>query len=267
MDRSIPRYLAPVLTELELERPTVVTLAWLDEACRRLDLDLGSGELARRLRMLGWLLPLRARGAWEFAPGDRAGPWPGGDPFIELRAVLAVRDDVRIGVGYESAAFLGSLASRQPAPEVVVCDEGTPVIRSLQQYRRINLTLADELYGDRTGLRVQTETGLLAALAIRPDGFGDWPALSEWLRLAVRRADVAALERSLVGRPAAAWARAAYLLREGGEPDAAAPLLAHRPAKRGPFYLGPRRAGGHHDRTTDVVDTVVVRYAEAGQGI
>jgi hypothetical protein len=244
----------------------VVTQPWLDAARQQIGLEMDSAEVARRLRMLGWLLPLRARGAWEFAPADRAGAWSGGDPFIELRAVLAVRDDLRIAVGYESAAFLLSLASRQPAREVIVCDEGTPPIRSLGTYRRVNLTLSDEVHTVRDGLRLHTETGLLAALAIRPVGFNDWPGLSEWLRPAAERTDVTLLQRTLDGRTAAAWARAAYLLRVGGNPEAAAEVLNGRPGQRGPFYLGPRRGGGVHDPATNVVDTVVARYAEAGQG-
>jgi hypothetical protein len=264
--RSIPASLAPLLTELELDRPAVVTLALLDELRLRCQVDLPADEVARRLRMLGWLLPLRTRGAWEFAPAERAGAISGGDPFLEFRAAQIVRRDLHIGAGYESAAFLQNLASRQPGREVIVCDVGTPAIRSLDQYRRVDLTLPDEAYSRRDGLRVQTETGLLAALAIRPDGFRDWPGLSEWLQKAARRADPAVLEPSLHGRSAAAWARAAYLLRVGGNAELAGELLKQRPTERGPFYLGPRRGGGHHDRTTDVVDTVVARYAEAGQG-
>jgi len=256
-----------MLSDLELERPAVVTLAWLEEVRQRIGLGMPASEIARRLRMLGWLLPLRARGAWEFAPADRAGPMSGGDPFIELRAVLAVRPDIQVGVGYESAAFVQSLASRQPAREVIVCDEGTPVIRSLQHFRRVDLTLPVEAYSEREGLRVQSGTGLVAALAIRPDGFGDWPGLSGWLPTAAQHADPEVLKRSLVGRSAPAWARAAYLLRAGGNPAAAKPLLDRCPPGRGPYYRGPRRRGGHYDRTTGVVDTVVVRYAEAGQGI
>ena len=256
-----------MLGELELERPAVVTLAWLERARQCINLELTAGEIARRLRVLGWLLPLRARGVWEFAPADRAGRLSGGDPFIELRGVLAARPDLRVGVGYESAAFLGSLASRQPNAEVIVCDEGTAAIRSLQGFRRVDLTLPDAAYAEHDGLRIHNESGLIAALAIRPDGFKDWPGLSEWLSTAVHRADSAVLTSSLTGRPAAAWARAAYLLDAGGNPSAAMAILGERPPGRGPHYLGPRRRGGHHDRLTDVVDTVVARYAQVGPGI
>jgi len=264
--RSVPSSLATLLAELELERPAVVTLPWLENARLRLGLSRSAADLARRLRGRGWLLPLRVRGAWEFAPADRAGPLPGGDPFIELRALRAVRPEIRVGVGYESAAFLRSLVSRQPSREVIICAEGTPLLRSLDEFRRVDLTLPEAAYSDLDGLPVLTPAGLLAAIATRPGGFRDWPGLAEWLADVASSADASELEQLIDGRPTAAFARAAYLLRAGGNPEIAEELLQRAPAGRGPFYLGPRRGGGHYDQVTDVVDTVIARYAQAGQG-
>lgn len=264
--RSVPSSLSGLLGELELERPRVVTAAWVRNALERAHGDLPVDEALRRLRRLGWLLPLRVRGAWEFAPADRAGALGGGDPFIELRALAAVRPQIRVAVGYESAAFLRSLASRAPSREVIVCDQGTGPIKALGHFRRVDLTLPDEAYSVLDELRVQTPAGLLSAIAVRPAGFGDWPGLSEWLREAARACDQRVVRRLLAGRPAAAWARAAYLLHTGDNNEAAGAVLAQRPAGDGPFYLGPRRAGGVFDASTDVIDSVVAKFADAGQG-
>lgn len=264
--RSIPSSLAGVLGELELERPTVVTVELMTELGARAGLRLAAREAIRRLQRLGWLLPLRVRGAWELAPADRAGALPAGDPFIEVKAASIVRPDLRMGVGFDSAAFLRGLASRQPMPEVVVFDEGSPLVRALSDFRRVDLTLPDEAYGVLSGLRVQTTTGLMAAIAIRPDGFHDWPGLGPWLARAADETDRHALRRLLDGRSAAAWRRAAYLLRSGGNHQAAQLILNHAPSGRGPSYLGPRRNGGVFDATTQIVDTVVARYASVGIG-
>lgn len=267
--RSIPAAYAGLLTQLELDRPTIVTTELLDRALD--EVSPGghppSSEVARRLRELGWLLPLRSRNAWEFAPADRAGAYSGGDPFVELRAALAVHPDTRIGVGLESAAFLRSLASRQPVREVLIFDENARPFRALDDYRRVSLTLPDSAYGNLTGLRVQVPTAILATIAIRPGWFRDWPGLAEWLAAASGGTDESLMIELLQGRPASAWARAEYLLASGGNAAAAEQLGRHRPAGSGPHYLGPRREGrGVHDRNTDVIDTVIARYSDATQG-
>lgn len=262
--RSIPSSLAAVVADLELHRPTVVTRAWLSDRITTAGLAVRPDMAIRRLRELGWLLPLRVQGVWEFAPADRAGPFSGGDPFIEVRALAAVRPDLGVRIGLESAAFLRSLASRQPTREVLILDIGTPEIRALNRFRRVHLTLPDQAYSLIDGLAVQTPAGILAAIAIRPSAYRDWPGVAEWLPTAARDCAVPTLAHLLAGRPAAAWARAAYLLSRGGNQPAAARLHTDRPAGTGPFFLGPRR-NGVHDAVTDVIDSVVARYAQADQ--
>lgn len=264
--RSIPPSLAGVLSELELTRPAVVGIAGLERIAHHLGLRSSGESIATRLRALGWLLPLRVRGMWEFAPADRAGPFPGGDAFIELRAALASHPQLQAGVGFESAAFLRGLATRQPAREVIVVAQGTARLPALSEFRRVELTLPKTAFSDVDGLPVQTITGILAAIAIRPDGFTDWPGLGEWLPAGAQQVDATQLKSFLAGRNAAGWARAIYLLRSGGNTIAGEELAAVAPARKGPFYLGPRRSGGHHDAATRVIDTVVARYASAHQG-
>ncbi|MEQ7127943.1 type IV toxin-antitoxin system AbiEi family antitoxin [Actinopolymorpha sp. B11F2] len=254
------------MTELELSRPAVVTSRLLSDLARSAGLSMPGEQVAARLRALGWLLPLRTRGAWEFAPGDRAGPLSGGDTFIELRAELAVRPDLRIAVGYESAAFLRGLASRQPGRQVIVTAPGTPRLPALRAFRRVELDLPDAAHSQADGLPVQTVTAVLAAIAIRPDGFADWPGLAEWHTSAASAINVADLQTFLAGRGAAAWARAVYLLKAGGNLTVAESISANAPAGNGPFYIGPRRPGGHFDAATRIIDTVVARYSTAHQG-
>lgn len=264
--RSIPPSLAAVLAELELIRPAVVGIADLDRIANDLGLRSSGESIAIRLRALGWLMPLRVRGMWEFAPADRAGAFPGGDVFIELRAALVAHPHLQAGVGFESAAFLRGLATRQPAREVIAVAQGAARLPALSEFRRVELTLPSAAYSRVDGLPVQTTTGIIAAIAIRPDGFTDWPGLAEWLPAVAQQVDAAHLRSFLADRTIAAWARAIYFLRSGGNTTTAAELATFAPAGKGPFYLGPRRAGGHYDAATRVIDTVVARYATAHQG-
>lgn len=264
--RAIPSSLAPVLAQLELHRPTIVTQPWIQQRISDAGSAMDASTAIRRLRELGWLIPLRVQGAWEFAPADRAGRLSGGDPFIEARALSAVRPTARVHIGLESALFLRSLASRQPAQEVLLIDSGTPAIRALDNFRRVEMTLPDSAFSTVDGLQVQTPAGVLATLAIRPSAFKDWPSVAEWLATAAARSDAATMAGLLAGRPAAAWARAAYLLRRGNNAEAAVRLNAVRPVGNGPFYLGPRSGPGAYDKETDVIDSLVARYAETDQG-
>lgn len=109
-ERSVPRSVAPVLEALELEQPVLVTLERLENLVVETGVEVSGSVAARLLRERGWLLPLRATGVWEFAPGARAGAIGGGDPFIELRARLETRP-LEASVAAESAAWLQGLAS------------------------------------------------------------------------------------------------------------------------------------------------------------
>lgn len=67
MTRTIPPSLGPILTELELESPQVVSLAELTTLAKRARIGTEPRVVADRLRKLGWLLPTQAAGVW-FGP-------------------------------------------------------------------------------------------------------------------------------------------------------------------------------------------------------
>src|SRR5438128_12168136 len=103
--RPVPSSLAPVVEELELRQPAVVTRSLLTELGARTGARLSPEAVAERLVRLGWLLPLRKRDAWEFAPAARAGAHRSGDPWIELRALLEHDPDAPVAVAFDSALW------------------------------------------------------------------------------------------------------------------------------------------------------------------
>src|ERR1700680_956577 len=90
--RPTPPRLAAVVQYLELFQPGILTLQEIQHYLRELGMDDDPAKIARDLQRHGWLLPLRTRGRWEFAPAARAGALPSGDPLVELRATLQRRD-------------------------------------------------------------------------------------------------------------------------------------------------------------------------------
>jgi hypothetical protein len=274
--RPVPRRLAGVLAELELLAPETVTREDIENAIEAAGGPDGTSAanveaVIDGLRRAGWLLPLRTRGVWEFAPGNRSGAFRSGDPFTELRAALAMRPGWCVAVGMESAAFLRRLAEHPPSPDVVIAPTGTRQVGALRTYRLVRIELPNTASADLDDLPVHTIAALLAAMAIVPRGYGDWPNVPTWLPNAVARICAAdpepgdggmngesGLRQMLEGASAAAWARAAYLIEIGGQPDASRCLQNMSPtAATGPVYLGPRNRPGRYHHRTCVYDSLV----------
>lgn len=246
--RPVSRFLAGVLAELELRAPDVVDVELVREAVE------AAGEPGDRehvlavidgLRRKGWLLPLRTRGMWEFAPAARSGAFRSGDPFTELRAYLARHPDRTATVAMESAAFRLGLASHPPSREVLAVGPDVLPDGAMTGFRLVRLELGPAAAGEYDGLACHTVEGLVVEMAAKPAGYRDWPNVGQWLADAAARVKVfdgdGSMQSLLRGRPAAAWARAAYLLKSGGQGQSAVRLLEAGPGQpTGPVYLGPR---------------------------
>ena len=252
--RDVTKALAPLLQELELEQPRVVTKVELESLATLAGVDWPVEVVIRRLREAGWLLDLKTRGVWEFAPAARAGAFGSGDPFVELRATLARDGGLPLAVAAESAAYLSGLVSRRPDREVIGAPAGVRTPKALCDLRVAHWAPRTEVVV-KDGLPVWSVTTLLAFMAAKPGGYRDWPNVGEWIVQAARLTTTEAIADELSGHPRAAWARAAYLLDRGAEPDAAADLMERAPAGVGPFYLGRRAVSGRYDGCFDVVDS------------
>lgn len=253
---GIPASLAPVLEELELEQPTLVTGALLEQVRSRRGIHVPVDELVERLRRHGWLLDLRTRGVWEFAPAARAGAFPSGDPFMELRATLSRRSDLPVVVAEESAAWLHGLAARQPQRHVLAAPphlELPPALDGFRVVRERAMLAAVEV----AGLPVWPIESLLVLIGVRPASYRDWPNVGEWLVEAVGRIDEAAIGNELQGRKRSTWSRVAYLISRGGRDAFGQALLAEAPPGTGPFYLGPRGRRGRYDARYAVIDSAL----------
>ena len=256
--RSIPKSLAPVLEDLERRQPTLVTKALLAVIIEERGLQLRPEEVAHRLQKEGWLLSLRKKDAWEFAPASRAGPIDSGDPFIELRAILNRREDFPVAVAYESAAWLHGLARRNPQRDVIAVLPGLNVPKTLKGFRvtRIWGQLDPVVVNALPVWRIET---LLVLMCERPTAYRAWPTVLEWLPEAAAVADYDLISRELAGRGPPTWARLGYLLEVAGQGELAGRV--HKeidPSVKGPFYFGPRKHPGTYDKRWDVRDSVLL---------
>jgi hypothetical protein len=254
--------LSRLLELLELEQPRVVTRGQLESLVREAGIKSPVDLVLQRLRERGWLLDLKTRGVWEFAPAARAGAYGSGDPLIELRATLARRQETGFAVAAESAAYLLSYASRRPDREVVSVPAGLIVPPALRAYRVVRWRARAPLL-EREGLPIWGASTLVAGMAARPSSFRDWPNAGEWLSRAAADASFDGLRLELEERPRSEWARAAYLLAVGDQSDTADALIAAAPRGSGPYYLGPRDRPGRHARAFDVIDSTGMEVRSA----
>jgi hypothetical protein len=275
--RPVPRSLAPVLAELEMLAPETVDRALVQFALQSVgdphaEIHDRVEAVIDGLRRAGWLLPMRTRGVWEFAPASRSGAFRSGDPFTELRAFLHRKPEVSAAGAMESAAFRRGLAQHPPAREVLAVGGGARREGALGAYRLVLLDLGVRAVTLHEDVPMHTVEALLVAMARKPGSYRDWPNVRLWLARAADqvsagssdpRADgpavgIDGLVELLQDAPAAAWARTAYLLRAGEQPAAAAAVLeaAPRPPS-GPVYLGPRHGVSSYDSLTGVYDALL----------
>ena len=276
--RPVSRSVAPVLAELELLAPEVVDREVLRRAMDaagdpRANTPHGVDRLIDTLRRAGWLLPLRTRGLWEFAPASRSGAYGSGDPLLPLRAYLTRRPGAPVAVAMESAALRLHLAQHPPSREVVAVGDGVRSEGALAAFRTVALDLGRQAVQEVDGLPTHTVEALLVSMGVKPAGYRDWANVELWLRQAASEvtardsAPVDSVARGVLGvmhllqaRPVAAWARVAYLFRLAEQEQAAQQILAAAPGEpSGPVYLGPRDRPGTYDALTHVYDSLVVR--------
>lgn len=260
--RSVPKSLAPVIEELELRQPTLVTKALLAVIISERELSLRPGDVAHRLQQQGWLLSLNTMDAWEFAPASRAGRISSGDPLIELRATLHHRPDLPVAVAYESAGWLHGLARRPLEKEVIAIPSNVDPPPAFKEFR------ITRMWGQLNPIHIDQlpiwaiET-LIVLMGERPMAYRAWPTVMEWLPEATARVDSDLILKELSGRRLPTWARTGYLLEAGGQNDLGERI--HReiqPSRKGPFYLGPRKSTGKFDKRWDVRDSILV-YQDA----
>lgn len=255
--RPVSARLAPILEELELRQPVVVTRSLLTEILAQTQVPLRTEAAAERLVRLGWLLPLRTRGAWEFAPAARAGRYPAGDPWIELRALLAHNPNAPVAVAFESAVWELGHSSHQP---------DRPVLAHRRDWRPpsslgVRAVTFDWRVPVKTvrGLPVWTEATILVAAAERPAAQGNWGNADDWLAGTFRAATAEDLLREAEGRRASTLARLGYLAEWAGRDDMAEEIETLLPAQLPVTFLGPRDRRAQWSRRWHVYDSLLTQ--------
>ena len=253
--RFVPRSLSPLIAWLEVAEHEVVTRGVIEGALAELGSDADTDAVLRRLQRLRWLLPLRTRGAWEFAPAGRGAALPKACPYTEVRATALLRPDLEVALAYESAARLHGLAGAQGHFPALVAAAGTKRPAALSRFRWVGFDVPDGAREQMEGLPVLSVEGMLLLVAARPAGVEDWDSAAVWIRAGMERAGGKLVEMAAVS-PAATCARLGYLAAVADRHDLADVIGRDCPPPSGPVHLGPRHRGGRYDQRFQVVDGV-----------
>ena len=253
--RPVPKSLARVVEELELRQPTVVTWSLLREISAEADLRLTADTVAERLVRYGWLLPLRQRDAWEFAPAARAGRYPAGDPWIELRALLEHEPKAPVAVAFESAVWELGHATHQPTLPVLAHRRGWRPSRSLGA----RTATFDWRLPTRSvkGLPVWGEPTIVVAAAERPAAQGNWANANDWLPETFRSLTPDDVLTEASDRTVSTLARLGYLAEWSGRDDVADQIEAQLPSRLPVTFLGPRDQRDTWSRRWRVYDSLL----------
>ncbi|MGH3273589.1 MAG: type IV toxin-antitoxin system AbiEi family antitoxin [Streptosporangiaceae bacterium] len=238
--RKATASVAPVLEQLELRQPKVVARELMADVLAIAGSHLRPRDAVERLVREGWLLPLRTRGAWEFAPASRAGRYPSGDPWIELRAQLARYPDAPVAVAFASAVWALGCTSHQPTRPTLAHRRGWRPPRALGDARSISYDWWLPPW-DKDGLPVWQPAIAVVAAAVHPDAQQDWGNADEWLPETMRAATPTDVRTEARGKSASALARLGYLAEWSGCHEIVEVILALLPRQPPVSYLGPRR--------------------------
>lgn len=249
---------ARVVTELETSQRGTVTTR---EIAEMIGVPPGAQrvrDVVALLRKHGWLRSLPLRGAYEFQPAV-AGPFPSGDPWLELRVTLEGNREARAHVGLGSGAFIRRLADRRPTPDTVVWRSGPRVPPGLLRAYRVVRCEPDRFFGSSLvdTLAVATPERMALEVALWPGYAGDLRDPEHWIARVLDRVDREVLADGALRLGPTVTARLGYLAERFRAP-AVASAIEQLPRAH-PVWLGSRAAGPkHYERRWGVYDTVGV---------
>lgn len=253
MTRSIPPWLAPVIEQLELDRPTIVTTREIDRIRGDLGVKPPANRVIEHLSKRGWLLRTGVQGVWEFVPGDRAGAYSVGDQLLTLRATLAATPTTPVALALGTAMWQLDIAERAPDVAEVAFPSGLHMPIALRRSYRVVRHKARLEHLWVRGIPVHTPSTVLVHLATRPSDVRSWAGVLHLLPDLFAAADKAGIIVELEGRRHSTHVRLAYLL-SGIAPDLVEELNIEPSGK---VWFGHRGTLRRHSAEWNIADTVL----------
>jgi hypothetical protein len=217
---------------------------------------LTKAAAAERLVREGWLSPLRTRDAWEFVPASRAGSYPSGDPWIELRALLARKPEAPVTVAFASAVWELGFSSHQPARPTFAHRSGWRTPRALNDARSVSYDWRLPVL-QKNDLPVWQSASIAVAAANRPECQDDWGNADDWLPEIMRATTPADVLTEATDRGTATLVRLGYFADWSGRHDIVEALTPLLPERLPVTFLGPRDPRGQWIKPWRLYDSLL----------
>ncbi len=247
---------APILAELELRQPSVVTADLMADVVAVAGSHLATDAAVERLVRNGWLFPLRTQGAWEFIPASRAGRYPSGDPWIELHALLSRRPGAPVAVAFASAVWELGFSSHQPSRPTFAHRRGWRAPRALGAARSVSYDWHLPTW-EKDGLPIWHPATVVVAVADRPDAQDDWGNADDWLPETMRATTPTDVLTEARDRGPATLARLAYFAEWSGRDDIVEALTPLMPERLSVTFLGSRDPRGRWIKRWKLYDALL----------
>jgi len=241
---------------LELRQPSVVTGKLITELIAESGSRLTNRAAVDRLVREGWLSPLRTQDAWEFIPASRAGRYPSGDPWIELRALLVRKPDAPVAVAFASAVWEFGYSSHQPNRPTFAHRPGWRPPRALSDARSVRYDWRLRVW-QKDGLPVWQPATVVVAAANRVECQDDWGNADDWLPETMRATTPTEVVTEARGRGTATLARLGYFAEWSGRHDIVDALTPLFPEHLPVTYLGPRQPRGRWVKRWQLYDSLL----------
>jgi len=219
-------------------------------------------DVVALLRRHGWIRPLPMRGTYEFESAS-GGPFPSGDPWLELRVALERDPLARAHVGLGSAAFARRLADRRPLPDTVVWADDRPAPKGLSSVYRVIRCTTHRFFGSSMidSVSVATPERIAMEVAMWWRDAGDLRNPEHWISDVLSHIDIETLTVGARQLGPTVTARLGYIANAFGAHDVADSLVKLPLA--GPVWIGPRFDNKKiYDSTWGVYDTLGVAGVE-----
>lgn len=246
--------MAGVLERLELEQPTIITSDILTQILGEEGVRTPTRIVAARLRKNGWLLPTSKNGVWEFIPASSAGPYSKNDPLLNIKALMAKHPNLKIGLTFQTAAWLHRVADRIPMRLEAAIDN--PKISRLLDNNIVSSVFSPNLqYDIINGVFVLKPESIIVHMTTKPRAVRSWSSAIEWLPDLAALLDITSMQEELNNRSKAIKARTGYLLQRL-RPDIAEVIYENsKPSTKS--WFGTRATLLRHDNKWLIADTIL----------
>jgi|GEM_PF-5151362 len=198
MVRAIPRYLALIIEQLELDQAELLTINDIRNYAESVDSTVQATRIAFELKNRGWLLPTAARGIYEFSPGANAGAYSKGSSFINIKAIALANPEVKWFYSHQSALYFHNIVDQMPdKPQITVkCNsiKNIPYAFTKLTHNVFDSQLAPLIINGNPIEQLET---LLVHICAKPKSVKDWFVYKENIQVIWDECDIHKLHQEL----------------------------------------------------------------------